>query len=286
MFRLTTALAGMALVLFLGWWGFGGQFIRMQDGRDEGPPPRAELGFEEVARFRALEATQGVAVSEAHFFAIGNTVIGKYDRETGRRVGEWSGASGGSIVHLNSCLLVDRQLVCAHSNYPRLPMLSTIEIWDPETMEHVESKSLEFSDGSLTWAIHRDGDWWLNFAHYGLLFGGTPGKGPESSAVVQFDEDWRRKASFAYPPALIGRFRPYSSSGGNWAPDGSLYVTGHDEPEIYVLRVPEMGAVLEWTETIPAPMQGQGWAFDPTDPQTVWGIVREIGEVVAGTLQP
>ena len=244
MFRLTTALAVVVLVLFLGWWGFSGQFIRTQDGRDEGAPPMAELGFEEIARFRAVEATQGVAVSETHFFAIGNTVIGKYDRETGRHVGEWRGASDGSIVHLNSCLLVDQQLVCAHSNYPRLPMLSTIEIWDPETMEHVESKSLEFLDGSLTWAIHRDGDWWLNFAHYEFLLGGTPGRGPQVSAVVRFDADWRRKASYSYPAALIGRFRPYSSSGGNWAPDGSLYVTGHDEPEIYVLRVPEMGAVL------------------------------------------
>ena len=33
-------------------------------------------------------------------------------------------------------------------------------------------------------------------------------------------------------------------------------------------------------------MQGQAWVFDPIDPHTVWGIVRETGEVVAGTLRP
>ena len=48
--------------------------------------------FEEVRRFSADEATQGVAVDERHFYAISNRRIGKYDKESGARVGGWEGA--------------------------------------------------------------------------------------------------------------------------------------------------------------------------------------------------
>jgi len=245
----------------------------------------AAAGFEEVRRFPAPEARQGVAVDRHHFYAIANARIAKYEKRTGRRVAEWQGTAGGPIIHLNSCIVDGRYLTCAHSNYPGLPMTSSLETWDTGTLRHRASRSFGIYEGSLTWATRSDGDWWLNFAHYGNA-AGTPGKGPEWTTLVRFDARWNRTASYTYAPALIVKFAPYSSSGGNWGRDGRLYITGHDQPEIYVLRLPAMGSVLEWVETIPAPIRGQAWAFDPRDPKTLWGILRASGEVVVAMLRP
>jgi hypothetical protein len=249
------------------------------------PPPPATRRFEEVKRYHAPEARQGVAVDDQHFYAIGNAQIVKYEKHTGTRVAEWKGEPGGPIVHLNSCIVAHASLVCAHSNYPGVPMLSSIEVWDPVTLHHSASRSFGIYEGSLTWAIPKNGEWWLNFAHYGHA-SGTPGRGPEWTSLVRFDQDWNRKAAYAYPLRLIEQFAPHSSSGGNWGLDGLLYVTGHDEPEVYVLRLPRMGSVLEWVESIPAPITGQAWVFDPSDPETLWGIRRPTGEVVVARLRP
>ena len=248
------------------------------------PPLPSGRRFEEVRRFRAPEARQGVAVDGSHFYAIDNFHIAKYDRRTGARVGEWKGRPGGPIVHLNSCMAIDAELVCAHSNYPGVPMVSSIEVWDPATLAHRRSHSFGIYEGSLTWALRRDGDWWLNFAHYGLA-SGVPGRGPEWTSLVRVGPDWARKAAYVYPPAFVAKLAPYSASGGNWGPEGALYVTGHDEPMLYMLRIPAMGSVLDWVDTIPAPIHGQAWVFDPLDVRTVWGIQRASGEVVVATLR-
>jgi hypothetical protein len=247
-------------------------------------PPASERRFEEVRRFRAPEAHQGVAADAEHFYAIGNAHIAKYDKGTGRLMAEWTGEPGGPIVHLNSCVVVDLGLVCAHSNYPAVPMLSSIEIWDPATLRHRASHSFGIYEGSLTWAIRKDGEWWASFAHYGGR-AGVPGRGPEWSSLVRFGDGWVRRGAYAYPRPFADRLAPYSASGGNWGPDGLLYVTGHDAQEIYVMRLPAMGSVLEWIETIPAPIHGQAWVFDPVDPDTIWGIQRSTGEVVVARLR-
>jgi len=242
----------------------------------------SERPFEEVRRYAAPEATQGVAVDADHFYAVGNYCIAKYERESGEKVGEWRGGRDGPVIHLNSCIVAEARLVCAHSNHPGVPMLSSVEVWDAETLDHIASKSLGEYEGSLTWAVPRDSSWWLNFAHYGN-YSGEPGKGPEWTTLVRFDGEGRRLAAYAYPVALIEKLTPNSLSGGNWGDDGHLYVTGHDDPEIYVLQVPEMGSVLEWVETVPVPMEGQAWGFDPLDADTVWGLSRATREVVVGT---
>ncbi len=80
------------------------------------------------------------------------------------------------------------------------------------------------------------------------------------------------------------RLRPFSASGAGWGPEDRLWITGHDEPVVYVLQIPASGSELKWVQTIPAPMHGQAWVFDSDDPRTVWGIVRSRDEVVAGRL--
>lgn len=293
---------GAALVALLGLVvpGLAGQVVSREDrelvrpasdalarepwGRRLAPPPVSSRRFEEVRRYPAPEARQGVAADAEHFYAVGNRVIAKYDRATGERVRVWEGPADGAVIHLNSCIVLEGNLVCAHSNHPGIPMLSSVEVFDAETLEHTGSRSLGMEDGSLTWAIRHEGSWWLHFAHYGN-YSGVPGRGPEWSRLVRYDDDWRSTGSWAYPVALVEAFTPNSSSGGNWGADGRLYVTGHDEAEVYVLRLPVMGSVLEWVETIPAPMHGQAWVFDPADPTRVLGIVRSTGEVVEGRLR-
>jgi hypothetical protein len=109
--------------------------------------PASERWYEETWRFRAPEARQGVAVDAAHFYAVGNTHIVKYERGTGARVAEWNGGRGEPLVHLNSCIVVSTDLVCAHSNYPGLPMVSSIEVWDTGTLGHRSSRSFGIYEG-------------------------------------------------------------------------------------------------------------------------------------------
>lgn len=254
---------------------------RMPHGRRLAPPPLSGRGFEEIRRYTAPEARQGVAVDADHFYAVSNHRIAKYRRDTGEKVAEWDGGDDGPLIHLNSCLVHQGRLVCAHSNHPGIPMLSSVETWDAASLEHLDSYSLGAREGSLTWALPRGEDLWLAFAHYGN-YSGVPQRGPEWSLLARFDGSWNRREAYAFPVALVEAMTPNSASGGNWGADGRLYVTGHDAREIYVLELPRMGSVLEWVATLPAPMEGQAWVFDPTDPDVVFGIIRATGEVVVG----
>ena len=243
-----------------------------------GPVPVPQLQAKEVRRHEAPEARQGVAVDDRHFYAITNSGIGKYAKATGRKVGEWSG-DGRRITHLNSCAVIARELVCANSNYPQVPMASSVEIFDPETMRHVRSIPLGMGLGSLTWVERKDGRWWAGFAHYDAK-GGEPGRDHRFTMVATFDDQWRMTGGYRFPDSVLERFAPRSASGGSWGPDGLLYVTGHDAGEIYVLRVPGEGPTLEHVATIAAPLEGQAWAWDRTAPRRIYGITRKAGEVV------
>jgi hypothetical protein len=64
---------------------------------------------------------------------------------------------------------------------------------------------------------------------------------------------------------VLDRFAPRSASGGVWGQDGLLYVSGHDRPEVYVLRLPKSRDVLEHVATIASPIEGQAIALDPAD---------------------
>lgn len=115
--------------------------------------------FEEIVRFAAPEAVQGVAVDERYFYAIANRAIGKYDKKTGQRVKKWEDAAGGPFIHLDSGVVIDRLLYCAHSNSPEIPMASSIEIFDTVTLNHVGSHSFGIFGDSATWINRWDGYW-------------------------------------------------------------------------------------------------------------------------------
>lgn len=233
----------------------------------------------ELRRYKAPEANQGVAVDGRHFYAIGNSEIGKYDKATGRRVGGWKGDPK-VFPHLNSCTVAGPELVCASSNYPATPMASTVEVFDPVAMKHLRSVPLGRQPGSLTWADRRDGAWWAGFANYDGR-GGEPGRDHRFTTLVKFDDQWRPLASWTFPQAVLARFKPRSASGGSFGDDGLLYVTGHDEKEAYVLRRPAAGTVLEHVATIAVPVEGQAIAFDRSRKGVLFGISRSGREVVA-----
>ena len=77
---------------------------------------------------------------------------------------------------------------------------------------------------------------------------------------------------------LLEKFEQMSNSGGSWGPDGNSFVTGHDLPEIYRIRFPKAGSVLEVAETIPLDIRGQGIAWDRSEPGVLYGIVRATDE--------
>jgi len=239
--------------------------------------------FEPIRRFRAEEARQAVAVDALHFYAIDDRRIGKYAKKSGLRVAGWVAPEGGPIVHLNSGVVLGGRLHCAHSNYPGVPMRSSIEVFDAETLAHLESIALPDLPGSATWIDRRGDLFFVGAANYAGR-GGAPGRGPEQSAVARFDARWHLLGSHAFPRSLVERFGTRSNSGGAFGPGGLLYATGHDAPELYALRIPASDGLLELVEILPAPATGQGIAWDPAEPGVLWTIRRDSREVVASRL--
>ncbi|PTQ13131.1 hypothetical protein CLG96_03095 [Sphingomonas oleivorans] len=248
------------------------------------PLPIARLEAREVRRFSAPEARQGVAVDARFFYAIVNSRIGKYDKQTGKKLAEWIGDRR-RITHLNSCVAAEARLICANSNFPQVPMASSVEIFDTATMRHIQSVPLGMRLGSLTWVERKDGVWWAGFANYDEK-GGEPGHDHRFTMVAKSDDGWRQIGGYRFPDTVLQVFAPLSNSGGSWGDDGLLYVTGHDASEIYVLREPGEGPVLEHVATIAAPLEGQAWAWDRSAGRALYGITRRDGEVVMMTIPP
>jgi hypothetical protein len=251
-------------------------FLSARDTTAQSPRAAGRVA-RDVGRFPAPDARQGIAVDGSHLYVIANRSVAKYTKD-GEMVARWEGEPDGPIQHLNGGIVRQGNLYAAASNYPNLPMISSIEIWDVMTMEHVESISFGIYSGSATWIDFYNGSWWIAFANYENE-AGEPGRGVEWTTIERFDTDWRRTGGWVLPAALVEKFRPYSNSGGVWT-QGELWLTGHDAPEIYAVRLPRAGAVLELVETIPAPIAGQGIAIDPIFPRRVYAIDRSTREVV------
>jgi hypothetical protein len=242
--------------------------------------PSSEPGFLRRGEFEVPEASQGVGVDSKHFYAVDDRAIAKYTK-SGELVARWEGPVDGPIVHLDSAVVLDGRIYCAHSNYPRFPMTSSIEIWDADTLEHVGSHSLGVRLGSLTWIDRHAGHFWGVFAGYdrigynpdgsdaGRVYGGTL-----NTTLARFDADWQVLESWVFPPELLERFSPMSNSGGSWGPDGHLYLTGHDRPELYRVRLPRAGSLLQLDAVFPLEIRGQGIAWDRSEPGTLFGVVR------------
>lgn len=244
------------------------------------PAAIAAMTLEQIGEFAVPEANQGVGVDDRYFYAVDNRVIAKYDKKTGKLAGKWQGPKDGPIIHLDSAFLMDGKIYAAHSNWPQWPMTSSLEIFDAENMQHVGSHSFGINYGSLTWADFYNGHWWMTFANYDRPYG--PNKSPYgykvATQMVKFTADFRYVSSWVLPKVLLDKFEDMSNSGGSWGPDGDLYLSGHDPAEIYRMRLPKAGSVLEHVETIPMNIRGQGIAWDHSQRGVIYGIVRATAE--------
>jgi len=160
-----------------------------------------------------------------------------------------------------------------------VPMKNSVEMWNAKTLKH--SGRHEFDErGAMTWIDRHGGHWWIVFAHYGDK------KSVQQTRLIKYNDKWKKQATWTFPATVIKRFLPYSNSGGSWGPDGRLYVTGHDRSELYALRIPKTGTVLELVDIVPAKVEGQGIAWDRSDIGLVYGIRRKTKEVVVLRLSP
>ena len=236
----------------------------------------------ETKRFPAPEARQGVAAAGRFVYAIDDSAIAKYDPATGKRVARWRGDPK-RFRHLNSCTLVERNLICAGSNYPDVPMASSVETFDAETLRHIATRNLGRGRGSLTWLDLHKGSWWACFANYDGK-GGEPGRDHRATTLVRYSPDFVEQEAWLFPEEVLRRMAPRSSSGGAWNADGLLYVTGHDAAELYVLRPPKQGNRLELVAIVPTVTGGQAIDWDPGQPRTLWSIDRKASQIVASRI--
>jgi hypothetical protein len=255
-------------------WGQGLQLPAFE------PLPIAQLQAQEIGRYPAVEAGQGAAADADHVYAIVNTAIGQYRKSDGAFVRRWASPRDGLVRHINSCYAEDGRLYCANSNFPEIPMASSIEVFDTATMTHVDSYSLGMlEEGSLTWFERIPGGWMAGFAHYDED-GGLPYKNHSYASIIRYDEQWRRIGGWMIPDTAISRMQPHAASGGGLGPDGLLYLTGHDRPEMYVMALPAMGPKLVHIATIAIDVEGQAFAWDKSGSErTVYGISRPNREV-------
>lgn len=233
---------------------------------------------ETLRRIPAPEARQGAAAGRRDVYAIANYRIARYDKRTGERRAAWQGDPV-RFPHINSCALIAHELVCAASNFPQVPQASSVEIFDPKTLAHKRSISLGMGIGSLTWVDRHDGAWWAMFANYDAK-GGEPPRDHRHTQLVRFDDEWRRTESWALPPSILMRIAPMSISGGGWGPDGRLYLSGHDLPELYAVTLPNGGATLDHVGTYAMAAEGQAIDWDESKPGNFWGITRRGGEMI------
>lgn len=227
-----------------------------------------QVVWQQTRSLPAAEAHQAAAADEKFIYAIASEKIAKYDRTSGER----SALSTGEAKHLNSGFFLDGLLYCAHSNYPRLPEQSEIRVLDPATMKLTIHKDFGNFGGSLTWAVkkEKDSDWWCNFARYGTVNAET--------FLVRFDDQWKERGRWTYPPEVLRHIGTASISGGVWLGD-ELIVTDHDHQVLYRLKVPADGKVLGFIRREKAPFTGQGIAHDPVTKGLV-GIDRAKKEVL------
>lgn len=250
---------------------------------DTWEPPVVQTGTAtQIREYNTPEARQGVAVDDKHIYAIVNTIIGKYDKASGKLVARWTSPRGGPIRHINSCYAAEGKLWCANSNFPEVPMGSSVELIDTGTMTHTGSHSLGLmEEGSLTFFEPYQDGYIAGFAHYEAT-GGTGYKGSRYGSIVTFDARWRRTGGWLIPDAVLARMTPYAASGGSIGPDGLLYLLGHDRPELYVLAKPRLGPVLLHLATIDIAAEGQALAWDRTvSGRNLYAISRPNGVIRA-----
>jgi len=232
-----------------------------------------------VKTYDLQSAKQGVAVDSQFFYVINSSSITKHYKYNGQLVLSWEDKDS-LILHMNSGNIIKEKLYVVNSNYPEFPMASSIEIFDPVTLQHIDNHSFGIVNGSATWMDMYNGHWYVSFAHY-TGKGSEPGKDNSWSRLVKFDWKLRQIESWIFPGELLDKFDTRSNSGGVILSDGRILCTGHDNYEAYVLEFPEMGYTLMWTSTLIVGSYGQGIDYEKiTGTEYLYGIIKKKNRVV------
>jgi len=238
-----------------------------------------------VRTYKTFDARQAVAVGKDYFYALDSFKLTKHNKLDGKAVVQWDGEEYGKVIfHLDSGMLLNGKLYASHSNYGISPMTSSVEVWDANTLKHIESHSFGIYRGSFTWLDRYNGSWWGAFANYDKIQDGSIesyGK-TVNTKLVKMDGNFNIMQSWILPNKLLDRMSPMSNSGGSWGPDGYLYLTAHDYGEIYVMKIPDAGSIMHHVATvnIENALEGQGIAWDRTENgRILWGIRKETREV-------
>ena len=80
------------------------------------PAASARSTLQQMGEFEISEANQGVGVDDKYFYAVDDRRIAKYEKKTGKPAGKWEGPKDGPIIHLDSAMVLDGKIYCAHSN--------------------------------------------------------------------------------------------------------------------------------------------------------------------------
>jgi hypothetical protein len=248
---------------------------------------RGEGGFVEIQRFHSDQAHQGVGVGPKRVYAVGSRSITAHDKLTGTTLATWKAGLRPQWIHLDSGVVVEGELFCAHSNYPFLPMTGSVEVFDAASLKWLRRHTFAEPPGSCTWVDWYDGSWWACFAHYQGA-GGDPKKDNRFTVLVRLDSAWNELGRWKFPAAVLERFGNFSCSGGSWGADGFLYCTGHDAAEVYVMEVPSEKDELILREVRPLNCLGQGIAWDRfrSEERVLYSIKRRTREVIANRLEP
>ena len=234
-----------------------------------------------VRQYKVSEAKQAVSVDKDNFYVINNSTVHKYNKTDGKLTGSWNGEKEG-IKHLNSGVIIDGKMYSANSNYPEIPMASSVEIFDTKTMRHIDSRSFGISPhGSLTWIDQKDGFWYIGFAHYAGKEA-SEGRDVRWTTLVKYTLSWQEVEAWVFPKNMIDVFTPKSNSGGSLGTDGKLYLTGHDKPELYIMSLPNSGYTLKYITTVSSAIHGQGVAIDHSvkNKVVIYGLNREANTVI------
>jgi hypothetical protein len=231
--------------------------------------------------YPAALARQGVAVADNSFFAVASTGVSRHARRGGRELARWQSVGREGVAYMNSCVITrERELLCANSNFPELPMAGSLEWFNAATLAPVRSRSLGTTDGSLAWVDQLVGGWLAGFAHFDGP-GGAPDRDHRYTRVVQFDPYWVAVQAWLLPRSVLEKLAPASMSGGSVGPDGLLYITGNERPELYALAKPSQGTTLVHVATIELDIAGQGIAWDrfADEDRILWAVHDRNREV-------
>ena len=152
-------------------------------------------------------------------------------------------------------------------------MGSSVEVFDPASLDHVQSHSLGMRDeGSLTWFDrYRDG-WIAGFAHYDKN-GGVAFKDHSFSSVVTFDAEWRRTGGWLLPRARSSGWRPTPRREARSVPTGGSTCSATTGPRCMSSPADD-GADADAHRDHRLEVEGQAFSWAQDGTRTIFAIDR------------